>query len=175
MGLRVDEPTRTASGTGRSTLADLYQQHTGPAMRLAYLLTGERTAAEDLVQDAFIRVASKTSRLENDAAFAAYLRRTIINLHTSRLRRHKVERAYLAREAGQPLPDSRLPDIDLQDDLRERLLRLPPRQRAALVLRFYEDLSESDTAEVMRCSPGAVKSLTARGLRALRIELRGDT
>ncbi len=165
---------RQGTAEARSSLEDLYLRHAARALRLAYLLTGERAGAEDLFQEAFIRVAAKASRLETDAAFAAYLRKTIVNLHTSLMRRRKVERAYLTREASQPATDAVLPDIDVQDDMRWRLLALPPRQRAALVLRYYEDLSESEAAEILRCSPGAVKSLTSRGLRALRAEMRGE-
>ncbi len=174
MELRAEDVRHPDSATARSSLEDLYLRHAGHGMRLAYLLTGERAAAEDLVQDAFIRVASKTSRLESDAAFAAYLRKTIVNLHTSLMRRRKVERAYLKREASRPATDAVLPDIDAQDEMRRRLLALPPRQRAALALRYYEDLSESEAAEIMRRSPGAVKSLTSRGLRALRAEMQGE-
>lgn len=171
--LRAEDISRRTT-EARSSLEDLYLHHARRAMRLAYLLTGERPAAEDLVHDAFIRVASKTSRLESDAAFAAYLRKTIVNLHTSLMRRRKIERAYLTREASRPAIDAALPDIDVQDDMRRRLLSLPPRQRAALALRYYEDLSESEAAEILRCSPGAVKSLTSRGLRALRADMRGE-
>jgi len=66
------------------------------------------------------------------------------------------------------------PDFDLQQDMWRRLQVLPDRQRAALVLRFYEDLSEQRIAEVLGCRPGTVKSLVSRGLQALRGEMRGD-
>ena len=174
LGLRAEDIGSQWTAEARSPLEGLYLRHAPRAMRLAYLLTGERAGAEDLVQDAFIRVASKTSKLDNDAAFAGYLRKTIVNLHTSRMRRRKVERAYIAREASRPTTDAVLPDIDIRNDMRRRLLALPPRQRAALVLRYYEDLSEAEAAAILRCSPGAVKSLTSRGVRALRAEMRGE-
>jgi RNA polymerase sigma factor (sigma-70 family) len=109
-------------------------------------------------------------------AFDAYLRRTIVNVHTSGLRRLRVERAFLAKaraEAAAGLGPS-MPDVATREDLWRRLATLPPRQRAVLVLRYDEDLPERETAEAMRCSVGAVKSLTARATAALREVIRGD-
>jgi RNA polymerase sigma factor (sigma-70 family) len=100
-------------------------------------------------------------------AFEAYLRRTIVNLHTSALRRRRLERDYLRRE-GVAVPPESMPEVGLREDLWHELLALPPRQRAAVVLRFYEDLSERETAEVLGCSQAAAKSLVARAMDALR-------
>jgi RNA polymerase sigma factor (sigma-70 family) len=80
-----------------SGLAELYERHAPAAGRLAYLLTGDRTLAEDLVQEAFVRVVGRFRHLRVPDAFEAYLRRTIVNLHTSQLRRKRIERAYLER------------------------------------------------------------------------------
>jgi len=84
----------------RSELADLYVRHVPAANRLAFLLTGSRPQAEDLVHDAFVRCVGRFGHLRAHEAFDAYLRRTIVNLHTSRLRRVRVERAFLAAEAA---------------------------------------------------------------------------
>jgi RNA polymerase sigma factor (sigma-70 family) len=98
-----------------------------------------------------------------------------VNLHTSHLRRKRLERAYLERERSvQTGPPDAMSDAGVRDELWRTLLRLPPRQRAAVVLRFYEDLSERETAEVLRCSPAAVKSLVARAMDSLRTEIRKD-
>ncbi len=166
----VAERTRATEG-----LADLYRRHAPAAGRLAYLLTGDRGLAEDLVQEAFVRVVGRFRHLRVPDAFDAYLRRTIVNLHTSQLRRKRVERAYLERERntagarGEPTPD-----VGLREELWRALLRLPVRQRAAVVLRYYEDLSERDAADALRCSPAAVKSLVARAMETLRAEIGSE-
>ena len=169
MSAYVTETTRA-----QGQLADLYVRHAPAAMRLAFLLTGDRTAAEDLVQEAFVRVTGRFGHLRVPDAFAAYLRRTIVNLHTSQLRRVRLERAHLGRE-GHAAPLDAMPDVDAREDLWRELLRLPPRQRAAVVLRFYEDLSERETAEALRCSTAAVKSLVARAMGSLRARIGGQT
>src|SRR5947208_13489642 len=78
-------------------LGELYLRHADDAVRLAYLLTGERALAEDLVQDAFVRLAGRLAHLRDPGAFHAYLRRTVVNLSNSYFRRRKVERAYVER------------------------------------------------------------------------------
>jgi RNA polymerase sigma-70 factor (sigma-E family) len=152
----------------RGRLDELYVRHAPAAGRLAYLLTGSNTEAEDLVQEAFVRVVGRFAHLRVPDAFEAYLRRTIVNLHTSRLRRARVERAYLEREGRRPPEADRIPDVGAREGLWRRLLELPPRQRAAVVLRYYEDLSEAETAQILRCSVAAVKSLVARAMETLR-------
>ena len=154
-----------------SPLARLYEEHFGRAYRLAYVLTGEPDVAEDLVQDAFVRVIGRYAHLRRPDAFEAYLRRTIVNLTYGTFRRRRLERAYLAREgrlAGAPGQDP--PDVGSRDEMWDHLQRIAPRQRAALVLRYYEDLSDEQTAQVLRCSVRTVKSLVARGKDALRAQ-----
>lgn len=167
---------RTAVTERTGELADLYVRHVPAANRLAFLLTGNRAQAEDLVHDAFVRCVGRFGHLRAHEAFDAYLRRTIVNLHTSRLRRLRVEREWLSRETRRVKggATSGVPDVAEREDMWRRLLSLPPRQRAVLVLRYYEDLSERDTAETLRCSVAAVKSLTARATAALREGIRGE-
>ena len=110
--------------------------------------------------------------LRDPGVFGAYLRRTIVNLSTSHFRRRRVERAYLERAGDTPAAETN-PNQELDETMHEALLRLPERQRAAIVLRFYEDLSDVQTAEVLRCSPGTVRSLVSRGMKTLRSELEG--
>lgn len=157
-----------------SRLAELYVRHGPAAQRLAFLLTGDRTQAEDLVQEAFVRVVGRFGHLRVPDAFEAYLRRTIVNLHTSQLRRKRVERAWLERERDAARPETTLPDPSTREELWRAVLALPPRQRGAIVLRFYEDLSEHQTAEVLRCSPAAAKALVARAMETLRDTIRKD-
>src|SRR5919108_2051044 len=93
-----------AANPGR--LGELYLQHADDAVRLAYLLTGDRTLAEDLVQDAFVRLAGRLVHLRDPGAFHAYLQRTVVNLSRSYFRRKKVERAYLERAQGMFDPEA---------------------------------------------------------------------
>jgi len=152
----------------RSQLADAYVRSAPGGIRLAYLLTGDRTAAEDLVQEAFVRFVGRLRFLRDPDAFEPYLRRTIVNLSKNHFRRRAVERAYLEREGPRIEDFSTDPDFASHDTLRSALLRLPLRQRTALVLRYYEGLPDDTIAELLGCRPATVRSLVARGLEALR-------
>ena len=159
----------------QGALASLYEEHAGSAFRLAYLLTGDAELAEDLVQDAFVRLIGRFADLRSPESFDAYLRRTIVNLTYGLFRRKRVERAYLARErASAARSVDGLPDIEARDELWARLQGIAPRQRAALVLRYYEDLSDHQAAEVLGCSVRSVRSLVARGLQAMRTQQGGE-
>ena len=162
----------TGAASERGSLADLYVEHAPDAIRLAFLLTGDRALAEDLVQDAFARLIGRLRHLRDPSAFGAYLRRTIVNLATSHFRHRRVERAYLERVAAGP-PVEANPNEDLDEAMHTALLQLPQRQRAAIVLRFYEDLSDVQTAAVLNCSPGTVRSLVSRAMTTLRQTLEG--
>jgi RNA polymerase sigma-70 factor (sigma-E family) len=153
-------------------LGELYRRHGDEAVRLAYLLTGDHALAEDLVQDAFVKLAGRLAHLRDPGAFEAYLRRTVVNLTNSYFRRKRLERDHLKRERAAVPPNPTLPDIGARDEMWEAMKRLSPRQRAAIVLRFYEDLSEQQVAEILNCRPGTVKSLVSRGLAILRGEIR---
>lgn len=156
--------------TNGASLSALYVQHAPAAFRLAYLLTGDTGLAEDLVQESFVRLIGRFTDLRRPDAFPAYLRRTVVNLSYGVFRRRRVERAYLHRERGLASPDTAggLPDVEGRAELWAQLQTLAPRQRAALVLRYYEDLSEQQTAEVMGCSTRTVNSLVTRGIQAMR-------
>jgi RNA polymerase sigma-70 factor (sigma-E family) len=157
------------------SLDELYARHIGAGVRLAFLLTGDRAHAEDLAQEAFVRCVGRFRHLRKPDAFEAYLRRAIVNLHTSGLRRRRLEREWLAREGAASVRRvSSQPDVGAREDLWRALGTLPARQRAVLVLRYYEDLSERETAEVLGCSVAAVKSLVARGGDSLRERIRGE-
>jgi RNA polymerase sigma-70 factor (sigma-E family) len=154
-----------------SRLEDVYVRHAPAALHLAYFLTGDPEAARDLVQDAFVRVAGRLQHLRLPDQFDAYLRRTIVNLHTSSLRRLKVERSSLAREAAFRVPTVVGADSEVRDEMWHAILELPPRQRAAIVLRYYEDLSEQQAADVLRCSVGALNQLVVRAMANLRASI----
>jgi RNA polymerase sigma-70 factor (sigma-E family) len=171
MGVDVRTVGRSEERPGK--LDDLYIQHFPGAVGLAYLLTGNHHQAEDLAQEAFVRLCGRFGHLRDPQSFGAYLRRTVVNLHVSGLRRLRVERAYL-NQRGPETSRAPVPDIEGRADLWQALQRLPPRQRAAVVLRYYEDLSERETASVLRCSVAAVKSLVGRGMQSLREQLGGE-
>jgi RNA polymerase sigma-70 factor (sigma-E family) len=153
-------------------LAELYAQHADDALRLGYLLTGDASLAEDLVQDAFVRLAGRLLHLRDRGGFHAYLRQTIVNLARSHFRRKALERRFIERQTEPPPVEP--PDLSDRESTRRALMELPLRQRAAVVLRYFEDLSEAQTAEVMRCRPAAVKSLVSRGMTTLRTIVGAD-
>ena len=142
------------------SLADLYRERYASMVRLAYLMVGSTPVAEELVQDAFARMHRHWDRTDHPRA---YLRTAVLNACRSHLRRGALERSYLKRTAHEPEPAAAG-----GDELFDALAKLPSRQRAALVLRFYEDLSEADIAVALGCRPGTVKSLLHRGLAELR-------
>jgi RNA polymerase sigma-70 factor (sigma-E family) len=174
MGADVRTVSRSEEPLGK--LEELYAHHFPRAVGLAYLLIGDHHQAEDLAQEAFVRLVGRFRHLRDPQAFGAYLRKTVVNLHLSGLRRRRVERAYLRRH-GPEIVEMRsdMPDVLGRRDLWGLLQMLPARQRAAVVLRYYEDLSERETAAILRCSVAAVKSLVARSMETLRSELRGES
>ena len=174
-GAPVHPPSGSlGAGAARSRLEELYVRHAPDAVRVAYLLTGDPALAQDLGQEAFVRVAARLVHLRNPDAFGAYLRQTVVNLVRMHARRRRSERAALQRAAARPAEPVAEPDVAGRDSLRRALLQLPVRQRAAIVLRFYEDLSERDAADVLRCRPGTVASLVSRGMATLRRYVKED-
>jgi RNA polymerase sigma factor (sigma-70 family) len=156
-----------------NSIERLYIRHIPAARVTAYLVTGDRSAAEDLAHEAFLRVTGRFRHLRSPEAFHSYLRRAVVNLSLNHLRKLRRERAYVESEQRERAKTVSLPDFAQQAQLWEALLDLPPRRRAALVLRFYEDLSEQQTAEVLQCSPSAVRSLVFHGMKALRERMKG--
>jgi RNA polymerase sigma-70 factor (sigma-E family) len=139
-------------------------------MRAAVALTGSRADGEDLLQAALERLLHNWSRVDTDAE--GYLRRTLYNLAADGWRRRGRWRGRLAefrsqaRAAGPGGQDIAV--VDLRDTLVRLLQQLPPRQRAVVVLRYWEQRTEAETAELLGCTEGTVKSAAARGLRRLR-------
>jgi len=136
-------------------------------LRLAFLLTGDRHLAEDLVQTSLVKVMDRWQEIAGKGDPHAYVRKVL--LHTALGWRR---RRWRGEEPSDRLPDTGTPDptavVDSRERLRRALLSLPPRQRVAVVLRHYEDLSEAQVALELGCSVGTVKSQTARGLERLR-------
>ena len=169
--MRLDAKTAETPG---SKLAELYERHASDGIRLAYLITGDLALAEDLTQDAFVRLAPRLLHLRDPSGFEPYLRRTIVNLANAHFRRGNVERRYLEHQRGLREWVLTEPDEPEREAVWAVLRALPTRQRTAIVLRFYEDLSEAQTAEIMRCRPGTVKSLVSRGIGKLRPVMEGE-
>ena len=137
-------------------------------MRTAYMLSGNRADAEDLLQTALAKTYLAWDRIREREAVDGYVRRVMVNTQTSWWRRRKVDEhptdALPERSGGRDATA----DADLHDALWTALSTLPKRQRAMVVLRYYEDLSEAETAQVMGVSVGTVKSATSRALAKLR-------
>lgn len=163
-------------GRGRTAqkVGALYDAHITGAVRFAYLVCGDRALAQDLAHDAFIRVAAKVGALRSPDKVGPYLRTAIVNAYRTHLRKLQRERRYLASaSAGAEGPDEQ-PDVATRDEVRNALQQLPPRRRAAVVLRYFEDMTEQQTADVLGCTVPAVKALVARGLETLRAALEGE-
>lgn len=164
-----------AIGERTNRIAELYALHAPRAGRVAYLLTGDPQLAEDLAQEAFVRLMGRLGSIRDDAVIAAYLRRSIVNLARKHWRKLGTERGYVrSGGAGSTSTAEIQPDLDGRDELWRALGRLPYRQRAAIVLRFYEDLSERETARLLGCAVGTVKSSVSRGLQRMREEMVDD-
>lgn len=146
-------------------------EHAG-LLRAAYLLTGDHSAAQDLTQETLIRLLTQWRRVAHADSPRAYSRKVLLNVFLGGRRRAWRAEVPHADPPEQPTW-SPYDAVDDQDVLRAALLALPPRQRAAVVLRHYEDRSEAETALALGCSTGTVKSLTSRGLASLRSRL-GD-
>lgn len=145
---------------------DAFVRARTPALlRLGYLLTGDQHLAEDLVQSALARTALAWSRLHTDAE--AYTRRTMYHLQVDWWRRRKVAET-LPGELPERHGVDNTASAAFRITLQQALLRLTPRQRAVLILRYFEDRSEAEAAAILNCSTGTVKSQTARALTRLR-------
>lgn len=150
------------------------RQQWNPLLRTAYLLTGDRGLAEDLVQSALEKTHRRWGRIRRQDAPEVYVRRVMVNTATSWWRRRRpVEVPLLASDAT-PVADA-YAQVEQRQQLVAALRRLPPRTQAILVLRYFEDLSEVDTARVLGCSVGAVKSQASRGLARLRSQFERAT
>ncbi len=150
-------------------LAEFAAQQGGGLLRFAYLLTGARAPAEDLVQTVLLQL---TRRGITDLADpGTYARRCIMNLHRSLGRRAAAQLRAL-RRVPDPMPSTA--DVELRDAVRRALVELTPRQRAAVVLRYYEDRADDEIAEILGCAQATVRSLVARALPKLRPHLEED-
>ena len=156
-------------------ITELYALHYGRLVRAAWLLVRDVPTAEEVVQDAFVSMNDAWQRLRHAENALAYVRQAVVNRSRSVLRHQLVVEKYL-EDAPADMPSAEhgaLVSLD-RAAVVAALHGLTPRQREAIVLRYYADLSEGEIADVMGISRGAVKSHTARGMAALRIALQPD-
>jgi RNA polymerase sigma-70 factor (sigma-E family) len=139
----------------------------------AWLLCGDRHEAEDLVQTALVKVVRAWSRIERQDDPYVYARAVLANTAASRWRRRRRYDELTAGERGAPPVPDPAAAVVLRDAVWQALRTLPPRTRAVLVLRYFEDLTEAQIASTLGCSVGAVKSQASRGLSRLRGQLDG--
>jgi RNA polymerase sigma-70 factor (sigma-E family) len=143
----------------------------GALLRTAVLLAGgDRQHGEDLLQDAFAETYRRWTRISSVGASEAYTRTILVRLATRRWQRRRYESS-LDSVADGPTAASR--DVDLGIDVRRFLGSLPARQRAVVVLRYFDDRTEAEIAQLLGCAPGTVKSHASRALTTLREQLRG--
>ncbi len=136
--------------------------------RTAYLLTGDPVAAEELLQDVLVRVYPKWSRVGSMDAPTAYVRRAVVNSFISSRRRSSVRDTRLGPEHDVSDGRDLVEEAVDRDQVWQLLGTLPARQRASLVLRFYEDCPDAEIAAALGCRVATVRSLVSRGLRSLR-------
>ena len=155
---RVDAEFREfVSSRGRSLL------------RSAYLLTGNLADAEDLVQSALAKTYQAWDRIEDRKALDGYVRRAMVNTHISWWRRRRVDEYPTDEIPDQPAADTS-GNSELHDTLQRAIDRLPQRMRAAVVLRYFEDMTEAEVADVLGVSQGTVKSTVSRAVAKLRTD-----
>jgi RNA polymerase sigma-70 factor (sigma-E family) len=157
--------------TAEVGFAGFVREHTPALLRTAYLLTGTGPAAEELVQDTLARLYPKWERVESADVPLAYVRRSLANTYINSQRRAaRREHAY---ETVPERPDDRdsFGQLADRDQIWAGLRTLPERQQAALVLRFFEDLSDEESAAALGCRVGTVRSLISRGLATLRQQM----
>jgi RNA polymerase sigma-70 factor (sigma-E family) len=147
--------------------------HVDDLAHTAYLIVWDEAEAEDLVQECLLKVARRWPRVRRMEQPRAYARRILVNLALDGARGRARRRSELepAAPASQIAVDP-VPGIDTRAELLDALGQLSPRQRAVLVLRYFNDLTEAQVAEVLGCSPGTVKSSASRGLARLREALQ---
>jgi RNA polymerase sigma-70 factor (sigma-E family) len=166
-----------SGGERTREIAGLFDREYKSLHRLAYVFVADAAAAEEIVMEAFVKVFSGWHRFRSVDHKSAYLKQMVVNGSRSRLRRQGTEQRVnealhrdVARSRGLESEHS-----DMQLDLWNAVRRLPDRQRAAIVLRYHEDLSEAEIADVLDCSVGTVKSQLSRARRKLEVLLTEET
>jgi RNA polymerase sigma-70 factor (sigma-E family) len=144
-----------------------------PLLRYAVMLTGDHHTAEDLVQDVMVRVQLRWRRVSSADIPELYVKRMLTNAYVDLRRGSWLRRVVLRSDPDDPgrIVSDHAHAAAERDEMWALLTQLPPRQRAALVLRFYEELDDAQSAEVLGCAVGTVRSLVSRALANLRQHL----
>jgi len=162
---------RSAADEG---LLQLYREQYVRLFRAVWLILGDQGMADEVVQEAFVKVYVAWDRIRDVRRADSYLRSTAFNLARSRLKRRRLERLQSESAQGRDYSaEERIVASEDQVVLNQHLRRLPRRQRECLVLRYYLDLPEAEIAELLKLSPGSVKTHLHRGLGKLGAELEG--
>jgi RNA polymerase sigma factor (sigma-70 family) len=156
----VEEGGSVDEAAAELTFEELYAAQFTPLVRLATLLCGQVEPARDIVQDCFVELHVRWRKIDRPTA---YLRRSVVNGCRSRARWERLRRGH--RSDIEPAEEQPV------DELGDVLARLPQRQRAAVVLKYYERRTEAEIAEILGCRPGSVGPLVTRALRSMRSEL----
>lgn len=156
-------PAELGEGEIAVDLADLFRTHRTRLVRLAFAITLDASVAEEIVQDAFVGLQRNGERIDNPVG---YLQRSVVNLGVSVIRRRRL----VERRSPPPsiAPAASSPEID---EMWAKVMRLPSKQRAVVVLRFWEDMSLTEIARVLRRPSGSVKSTLHRAIQSLKEEL----
>jgi RNA polymerase sigma-70 factor (sigma-E family) len=163
------------ASTSRQEFERFVADRTAPLLRTACLMTGNLTEAEDLVQETLLRVARRWPKIRRMAYPAAYARQILVNVAldgAAQRGRRKGELAGGVHDLVDTRAQRDLYKVDARQELLGVLATLPARQRAVIVLRYWEDLPEAEVAEVLGCSTGTVKSTASRGLARLRATIQ---
>jgi RNA polymerase sigma-70 factor (sigma-E family) len=158
-----------AVGSGQADFREYVNSRGRALLRAAYLLTGNLADAEDLVQSALAKTYQAWDRIQDRAAIDGYVRRAMVNTQISWWRRRKVDEFPTDEIPDQPVADT-ASSSELHDTLQRAIDRLPQRMRAAVVLRFFEDMTEAEVADVLGVSQGTVKSTVSRAVAKLRAD-----
>jgi RNA polymerase sigma-70 factor (sigma-E family) len=170
---RADGASDLANGSARidePAFRDYVRTRSRALLRTAYLLTGNVADAEDLVQSALAKTYVAWDRIEDRGALDGYVRRAMVNTHISWWRRRRLEEFPTDEIPDQAVAEHSV-SSDMQEALRRAIDRLPQRMRAAVMLRFYDDMTEAEVAEVLGISLGTVKSTVSRAVAKLRIDV----
>ena len=166
-------PTARRSDRARREFEHFVAESSEPLLRTAYLIVWDLSEAEDLVQECLLTVARRWPRVRRMEHPRAYARRVLVNLALDGRRRHARRRQELEQSDVdlRSEEDRAIAGVEARRDLVDALATLPPRQRAVLVLRYFEDLTEAQVATVLGCSVGTVKSTASRGLARLQASM----
>jgi RNA polymerase sigma-70 factor (sigma-E family) len=168
-------PNRSRPQRARADFDQFVTDHSAALLRTAYLVVWDAAEAEDLVQDCLLAVARRWPRVRRMDHPHAYARRVLINLALDGAQRRTRRRLELVADGASEIQEvadessaGRLHAVGVRAELIDALGTLPPRQRAVLVLRYFEDLTEAQVAELLGCSLGTVKSTASRALTRLQ-------